>query len=1471
MRAVRSAIEQPASPNARMATRLLLLCHTVAYTCKRNAELKLDNDTVAVLFKSLMDDLPESMPLLIHAKHYSDKSMIRTFLPMFLRHMLTDPTVTRDTLGSLILFAARLRHSVFLDDDSTFTMLKHLSTQYVGSLCLPLSSAERCVLEQCLVFLGPKVPASNAQVDDMVSLLSSPLKIPAHSFENIEYTYSLFLQFSRLYNACKESSTPSVAAELEIFFDNLTFDALKSCILCLELCYTISELSTVFTQITKCLRLNGGSLNVCYKIISCLIFSLSDHASVFINDSFVVAIPDSEELVAPLDGLQNRELSLVGLLQYDFSPVALALIGAPSTTCSNQGISLLPNLWSLVPRSRATTIAADALFSFFTGMLFRGQNEDQTVPSTCGPVLSTDPASDSIVLCCDPMVFCRSDSIRLGFLPLVFMYTTKPFVCRLLMKVVAPAISGVLPQYPILLNLFGLLSGSDAIRTYAAENLLGQEYIQRLFGPYNGIPVSITLTDIDNALLQSRDFAVYMPSLSRTLSSGSNIWDIFTAASEAMRNIQAMVVCNSDDEFGRTDCFRSLLLLLFYLEDNEYNTDAKQAGETLKYCLEILHLRECIATVLRRTSVISGLSVAFIDAAPALSVHMLLALWYTTSLIITNGCFAPLFDELAINSTAYPYTSLSSYFAASSLLHDISSTGFFVRYALAFDAGIRGTTWRILIHEITYLSGISDRLTEAKRSSSMFNPIYRSVLSTSVRAIQDTSETDSARQKLQTFNLRGLTALANTILAYNKPEIVLDLILQDADALNVLKDTVNTQINTGSPTFVDALELFDALLMAFDALKAEAESQLQGLKLENRTLVGLQDLTQHFQCSFTVTNLNAVVVRIMMFYTSALAILPSNAEAFMSCYRRLKTGVLSVMAFLLPALASSAKNPLSLPLSFVVFLNFTTILQRLAENVTTLPSRQTQLAFSALVCHYVDVALTSLVSCRSNNQLTIARCATLGKQLIAIVTCLQTRISCSDKDQSLTTEASDMWESLPPSSIIAWANASYEYLSTLDINRLSSYFAIAMQTVFSSTPIVSHVSRSLSESILESGSFNIFKCLSDISTWLISLQSHMWPRCSTFASLSLLLHRFSSAIADMDLSLPEMNRALLAIISRDSLALLRTSISRLQKSQDNHESIYIAVYLSLLKRGEQEYLLGSTFTTDFAKYLASIAQHSLSHNNSEASNSQSISVLESTYGFFRLTGCGAAFLTRFFSRTTADVFLESYGYTVVFGLLANSFSLSNSPQALVQLLEILNSMVNGFLIHTTGEFRSTVAHHLLDSLFTCCSFVFDTSIGHNNDTTVQVFSLLVDVLNGLCSVLYDSDSYPANIPESVFNNYSVMILKATSLATGYYTSPVPMFEGITVRFLSLVTVLCCPALITDEVLRSVIVLASTIKALLEKEKAPLGTSFFGARRMDISCLCLLSSIRNCISNTDMRKADVLPSILLKHLRYIFKS
>lgn len=766
------------SEKEELVLRVILQLFLLALRRHKRIE-SIPDEFIQLTYSLMSEPFPEIYALLLYSVNSMTPVLQKTILQFCsrrLRDSSENPTVRAATLLIVTCTIARS-----LEKGADFDLLvERFAESYLKSVCFPLSSWERIIVELCLDI---NTQASRASPH-------APPPVPQHGpnsyiFRGLEQVYAETVEFLRLCYSVERGDSRAYGA-IDVFLQTVEHGKILGILGSIEVSQPVTWIITYLRNIARTLAFEFGesSKSALLRLIWLLIAAFPDHADLIFTSFFsitnlracdaYISLEDAsgtKVLNATEDDLQEALLRVVAscpaqLLQRNIEIVALAF----TTTTSACTPAIVPFYWELVPINRRSVTSSQNLRAVVTRLL---------------------TASDTGIWIADWLKDTHSTSIICGHIPLIFLQISDKEAFTLLydslctgyQKYPRPlecddgtTISERLCFYDVFILTLSTLSVPE-VRSIASNALMENQSLAGIMNLSDLDNIALSYSSMERALLTfstlAYDKAVFKPIFeivgqcgSQFLLEDAEFLPELTAKTVAtLEDVSLIVSCVDDGEFYTTGSYRLAISCLYYYEllytvvaggsedSKVYVTRDtrrlvskalsvfKEANHSAIY-YSILKMKMAILRLLSMTSVISGLATMFVAVAPTAAVYVLLALFYSCTLLesaYSSGAAASLGvkilggpghhgDDHNLQTADKACINLQS-----TILYHLCTAKDLYYTLFSSNEAIRGGMLRILIFELSVVANIPR--TDTVFLSAIHTVKYRNLLRNSISTL----------------------------------------------------------------------------------------------------------------------------------------------------------------------------------------------------------------------------------------------------------------------------------------------------------------------------------------------------------------------------------------------------------------------------------------------------------------------------------------------------------------------------------------------------------------------------------------------------------------------------------------------------------------------------------------------------------------------------------------------------------------
>lgn len=629
------------------------------------------DELIQLIYSLMSDPFPEVYALLLYAANSMTPILQKTILQFCSRRLRDSPEDLAVRTTTLLLVTGTIAKSLDKGADLDLVVERFVE-KYLKSIYFPLSSWERVIVQLCL---DVDAPTSNASRAATSSLPSHCLNM--HIFQSLEHVYTEAVAFLEMCCAVENGDSKAYGA-IDLFLQTVEHGKILGILASIEVSQPVVWIINYMRNIARILAYEFGdsSKSALIRLVWLLIAAFPDHTDLIFTNFFSItnlrandaylSIKEASHMKhvdATEDDLQEALLRVVAsnpaqLLQSNIALVALAFTNI-SPACVHANV---PFYWGLVPVNRRSTTSSQNLRGVITRLL---------------------TASDTGIWIADWLIETSSVSIICGHIPLIFLQiadrdsftllydslcTTYQRQPRQLECADGTAISERLSFYDVFILALSTLSVPE-VRSLASSALMENQSLSGIMNLSDLDDIVLSYSSMEHALLTfctlAYDKDVFKPVIEVTgecdnqllcLEDTEFLPELIARTIAALDDVGLIVSCVDDGEFYTTGMYRLAISCLYYYEllyavvagDSEdsrvYVTREtrglvskalsvfKEANHSGIY-YSILKMKAAILRLLSMTSVISGLATMFVAVAPTAAVYILLALFYSCTIL----------------------------------------------------------------------------------------------------------------------------------------------------------------------------------------------------------------------------------------------------------------------------------------------------------------------------------------------------------------------------------------------------------------------------------------------------------------------------------------------------------------------------------------------------------------------------------------------------------------------------------------------------------------------------------------------------------------------------------------------------------------------------------------------------------------------------------------------------------------------
>lgn len=744
------------------------------------------NELIQLIYSLMSDPFPEVYALLLYSVNSLTpilKKSILQFCSRRLRDSPEDPTVRTATL---LLITCSMARSIDKGADIDL-VVERFAERYLKSICFPLSSWERAIVQQCLdieIVIAKQVPTLSHNIPPTNSQSSSNQCM----FESIEHIYTETVAFLRLCYAVESGDSKAYGA-VDVFLQTVEHGKILGILASIEVSQPVTWIINYLRNIARILAFEFGesSKDALMRLIWLLIAAFPDYADLIFTSFFsitnlracdtYISIKEASHMKhvdATEDDLQEALLRVVAsspaqILQRNIELVALAF-----TTVSSASMpTIVPFYWELVPVNRRSATSSQNLRAVVTRLL---------------------TASDTGIWIADWLKDTCSISIICGHIPLLFLQISDKDSFTLLYESLCTSyqrqsrqleyddgtvITERLGYYDVFILALSTLSTTE-VQSLASSALMDNQSLSGIINLSDLDDISLSYSSIDQALLSfctlAYDRDVFKPVIEVTGQVGSQLRledanflsELIAKTVTMLDDVSLIVSCIDDGEFYTTGVYRFTISCLYYCEilyavvtDQTEDSKVYVTRETSRLVTKaltvfqeanhsaiyysIMKMKITILRLLSMTSVISGLATMFVTVAPTAAIYVLLALFYSCTLLeaaYTSGAAARLGVKIIGDihrDNQIPQTgdgnnsNRTCITLQSTIVYHLCTTKDLYYTLFSSNEAIRGGMLRIIIFEMATIANIPH--VDSSFVSAIHTAKYRNLLRNSINML----------------------------------------------------------------------------------------------------------------------------------------------------------------------------------------------------------------------------------------------------------------------------------------------------------------------------------------------------------------------------------------------------------------------------------------------------------------------------------------------------------------------------------------------------------------------------------------------------------------------------------------------------------------------------------------------------------------------------------------------------------------
>ncbi|EFO64079.1 Hypothetical protein GLP15_3465 [Giardia lamblia P15] len=763
------------SEKEELVLRVILQLYLLAMRRHKRVE-SISDEFIQLIYSLMSEPFPEIYALLLYSTNFMTPVLQKTILQFCSRRLRDSSESPTVRVATLLVVTCTIAKS--LDKGVDFgSLIEKFAENYLKSICFPLSSWERVIVQLCL-----DIDTQMAKVSPHAPPSVTQHYSDSYIFKGLEQVYAETVEFLRLCYAVEHGDSKAYGA-IDVFLQTVEHGKILGILGSIEVFQPVTWIINYTRNIARILAFEFGesSKSALLRLIWLLIAAFPDYADLIFTNFFsitnlracdaYISLEDAahmKPLNATEDDLQEALLRVVAncpaqLLQRHIEIVALAF----TTTTSACMPAIVPFYWDLVPVNR------------------RGITSSQNLRAVVTRLLT---ASDTEIWIADWLKDTHSTSIICGYIPLIFLQISDKESFTLLYDSLCTAyqrhprplecddgttISERLCFYDVFILTLSTLSVPE-VRSIASSALMENQSLSGIMNLADLDSIALSYSSMEQALLTfstlAYDKTVFKPIFEIIGQSGDQFLledadflpELITKTIAALEDVNLIVSCVDDGELYTTGTYRLAISCLYYYEllytvvaggseDSKVYvtrdtrrlvskalTVFKEANHSTIY-YSILKMKMAILRLLSMTSVISGLATMFVAVAPTAAVYVLLALFYSCTLLesaYSSGAAASLGvkifsgpghhgDDHNSQASDKAYINLQS-----TVLYHLCTAKDLYYTLFSSNEAIRGGMLRILIFELSAVANIPQ--TDTVFLSAIHTVKYRNLLRNSI-------------------------------------------------------------------------------------------------------------------------------------------------------------------------------------------------------------------------------------------------------------------------------------------------------------------------------------------------------------------------------------------------------------------------------------------------------------------------------------------------------------------------------------------------------------------------------------------------------------------------------------------------------------------------------------------------------------------------------------------------------------------
>lgn len=632
------------------------------------------NELIQLIYSLMSDPFPEVYALLVYSTSSLTPILKKSVLQFCSRRLRDSPEDLTVRTATLLLITCSIAKSVEKGKDIDLVVERFVE-RYLNSICFPLSSWERTIVQSCLdidMVTGKQTPILSDTIPVTISQSNSNTCI----FENIEHIYMETVAFLRLCYAVENGDTKAYGA-LDLFLQTVEHGKALGIFASIEVSQPVTWIINYMKNIARILAFQFGdsSKDALMRLIWLLLSAFPDYTDLIFTSFFSITnlrTYDAYISVKEVSYIKHSDVTDSDLQEALLRVVAshpaqilqrnIELVSLAFTTISNVGMpTTVPFYWELVPVNRRSTTSSQNLRTVVTRLL---------VANDTG-IWIADWLKDT----CDITIIC-------GHIPLLFLQVSDKESFALLYESLCMSyqrqtrrlecddgtvLTAILGYYDVFILSLSTLSVTE-VKSIASSALIDNQALSSIMNLADLDSISLSYSLMDEALVSFCDLAydrdVFKPVIEVTGQDGNQLHledadflsELIMKIVLMLDDVGLIVSCVDDGEFYTTGVYRFAISCLYYFEIL-YAAITEQSGDSKVYVTRetrrlvtkalavfkeanhssiyynIIKMKTVILRLLSMTSIISGLATMFVTVAPTAAIYLLIALFYSCTLL----------------------------------------------------------------------------------------------------------------------------------------------------------------------------------------------------------------------------------------------------------------------------------------------------------------------------------------------------------------------------------------------------------------------------------------------------------------------------------------------------------------------------------------------------------------------------------------------------------------------------------------------------------------------------------------------------------------------------------------------------------------------------------------------------------------------------------------------------------------------